>query len=152
MRLEIAYITPRKQRLKSPAAQALLDDFISRTGRYLPTSSAPFDSETSLLTSLDKAATRTSPVLILLDRRGEALTSEGWAERLRRLRDEGTQHLTFAIGPPDGWSTKAWDRAQMRFSLGAITLAHELALIVLAEQLYRAQTILAGHPYHFGHG
>ncbi len=56
-----------------------------------------------------------------------------------------------AIGPADGWSTAARARAGLLLSFGAITLPHELARVVLAEQIYRALTILAGHPYHSGH-
>ncbi len=151
MRIELAYITPRRQRLKSGPTQALLEDYVARAARYIPTQTASFDSEAGLLASLEKAAARTPTTLILLDSRGEALTSEGIATRLERLRDNDAQYVVFAIGPPDGWSSTAWNRAQLRISLGAITLPHELALVVLAEQLYRAQTILAGHPYHSGH-
>ena len=66
-------------------------------------------------------------------------------------RDEGTQHILFAIGPADGWSDAARARAKLLLSLGSLTVAHTLARLVLAEQLYRASTILTGHPYHSGH-
>jgi 23S rRNA (pseudouridine1915-N3)-methyltransferase len=56
-----------------------------------------------------------------------------------------------AIGPADGWSDTARQRADLLLSLGRITLPHQLARVVLAEQVYRAFTILAGHPYHSGH-
>ena len=56
-----------------------------------------------------------------------------------------------AIGPANGWAAAARDAADMRLSLGAMTLPHELAALVLAEQVYRASTILQGHPYHLGH-
>jgi 23S rRNA (pseudouridine1915-N3)-methyltransferase len=151
MRLEIAYITPRRQRLKSAAAQALLDDYMKRAARYEPVQAVAYDSEAALLAALDKAGHRTPVHFVLLDSRGEALTSEAIAERLGRLRDTGIQQVTLAIGPADGWSPAAWTRAGLRLSFGAITLPHELALAVLAEQLYRALTILAGHPYHGGH-
>ncbi len=151
MRIELAYITPRRQRLKSGPLQKLLEDYVERAARYIPTQTACFDSEAALLLSLEKAAARMPATLILLDSRGDALTSEAIAIRLGRLRDSGAQHLVFAVGPADGWSSTAWHRAQLRISLGAITLPHELALVILAEQLYRAQTILAGHPYHSGH-
>ena len=59
--------------------------------------------------------------------------------------------LIFAIGPPNGWSEAATRQAQTMLSLGRMTLPHELARLVLAEQLYRAFTILSGHPYHTGH-
>ena len=63
----------------------------------------------------------------------------------------GAQQIVFAIGPADGWSKDARGRAQLLLSFGPLTLAHALARVVLAEQLYRAFTILAGHPYHAGH-
>ena len=88
---------------------------------------------------------------ILLDSRGQQLSSEDFATRLGRLRDDGNQRIVLAIGPADGWSTEARTRANLLFSLGLITLPHELARVVLAEQFYRALTILAGHPYHSGH-
>ena len=61
------------------------------------------------------------------------------------------EHIVLAIGPADGWSAPARARASLLLSFGPITLPHELARVVLAEQLYRALTILAGHPYHSGH-
>ena len=90
-------------------------------------------------------------MLILLDSRGKQMTSEEFAAQVGRLRDGGTQTLVLAIGPADGWSDVARARAGMTLSLGAITMPHELARAVLAEQIYRALTILAGHPYHSGH-
>jgi 23S rRNA (pseudouridine1915-N3)-methyltransferase len=59
--------------------------------------------------------------------------------------------LVLAIGPADGWSAATRKRANLLLSLGRMTLPHQLARIVLAEQVYRALTILAGHPYHSGH-
>ena len=90
-------------------------------------------------------------MLILCDSRGEPLSSEELAGRLGRLRDSGTQLIVLAIGPADGWSDAARSRAQLTIGFGRITLPHELARVVLAEQIYRALTILAGHPYHSGH-
>lgn len=151
MRIEVAYITPRRQRLKSAPAQALVDEYVKRAGRYAQVHASAYDSESALLSTLDKVAGRSPVTLILLDSRGDALTSEAIAERLGHLRDTGAQHIVFAVGPADGWSAAAWTRAALRLSFGAITLPHELALAVLAEQLYRALSILAGHPYHGGH-
>jgi 23S rRNA (pseudouridine1915-N3)-methyltransferase len=79
------------------------------------------------------------------------MTSEAFAGWLGARRDEGTQHLVFAIGPADGWSEATREHAQLLLSLGLMTLAHALARLVAAEQLYRAFTILSGHPYHAGH-
>jgi 23S rRNA (pseudouridine1915-N3)-methyltransferase len=79
------------------------------------------------------------------------MTSEAFAAWVGQRRDEGAQHLVFAIGPASGWSSSALDRAQLKLSFGPMTMAHALARLVLAEQLYRATTILTGHPYHAGH-
>lgn len=88
---------------------------------------------------------------MLLDARGKALSSEQLAKWLGERRDSGQQMIVFAIGPANGWSDGASGHAQTVLSLGPMTLPHELARLVLTEQLYRAFTILAGHPYHIGH-
>jgi 23S rRNA (pseudouridine1915-N3)-methyltransferase len=59
--------------------------------------------------------------------------------------------MVFAVGPADGWSDASRAKAQLLLSLGPMTMAHSLARLVMAEQLYRAYTILTGHPYHGGH-
>jgi 23S rRNA (pseudouridine1915-N3)-methyltransferase len=86
--------------------------------------------------------------LIALDRTGEALSSEDLAALLAKLRDGGVQGVTFLIGGADGLAAETVSGAAKVLSLGPLTLPHGLARIVLAEQLYRAATILAGHPYH----
>lgn len=85
---------------------------------------------------------------IALDRQGEALSSEAFAALLAKLRDGGVEGLAFVIGGADGLAAQVSAKAAKVMSLGAITLPHGLARIVLAEQIYRAATILAGHPYH----
>ena len=100
---------------------------------------------------MDRLAGRTKPHLILLDSLGKQFTSEELAAYIGKLRDAGQQNLIFAVGPADGWSTAAKSRASLILSFGKITLPHELARTILAEQVYRALTILAGHPYHSGH-
>ena len=88
---------------------------------------------------------------MLCDGGGRLLSSEGFAERLRGLRDAGERVATMAIGPASGWSAAARARADLLLSFGPMTLPHALARVVLAEQVYRAMTILSGHPYHTGH-
>lgn len=87
---------------------------------------------------------------VALDARGKAMTSEAFAAWLGARRDGGTRTVAFLIGGPDGHGARTLKAAQVKLSLGAMTLPHGLARIVLAEQLYRAATILAGHPYHRG--
>jgi len=86
--------------------------------------------------------------LILLDERGKMLGSEDFAGRIERLRDEGQRQLILAIGGPDGHDPRLRDRADLVLALGAMTWPHQIARILVAEQLYRAATILSGHPYH----
>ncbi len=85
---------------------------------------------------------------VVLDRHGDTASTEDFAGWLRQWRDEGTAGIAFAIGGPDGHGESVLQSADKRLSLGRLTLPHGLARIVLAEQLYRVATILAGHPYH----
>jgi 23S rRNA (pseudouridine1915-N3)-methyltransferase len=91
---------------------------------------------------------READFIIALDARGRSLNSEAIARLLAETRDAGTKAAGILMGGPDGLSEAALAAARLRLSLGAITLPHGLARIVLAEQLYRAATILSGHPYH----
>lgn len=86
--------------------------------------------------------------VVALDGRGTALSSEALAERLGRLRDSGTPCVVFVIGGADGLGSAVLARADLVLSLGAMTWPHLLVRTLLAEQLYRADAILAGHPYH----
>jgi 23S rRNA (pseudouridine1915-N3)-methyltransferase len=79
------------------------------------------------------------------------MTSEGFAAWIGERRDQGAREIVFVIGPASGWSDETRRRAQLLLSFGPFTMAHALARLVLAEQIYRACTILAGHPYHSGH-
>ncbi len=148
MRLELASIAPRPG---TGPAQQLLGQYLDRIGHYLPVAAPVYRSEAALLEALGKAKTRAAPVAVLLDARGRQLSSEQLAVLLDTHKQSATQLLVFGIGPADGWSAAARDSAGMLLSLGPMTLPHELARVVLAEQLYRACTILAGHPYHSGH-
>jgi len=85
-----------------------------------------------------------------LDPRGKALTSEEFAARIARERDAGTATLAFAIGGAQGLAEEVLQRAGLKLAFGTLTWPHMLARAMLAEQLYRAQQIIAGHPYHRG--
>jgi 23S rRNA (pseudouridine1915-N3)-methyltransferase len=89
-----------------------------------------------------------SHTLICLDPAGKMLSSEAFARSLAERRDGGAPGLAFAIGAADRLGQAVLDKADQALSLGPMTLPHGLARIVLAEQIYRALTILAGHPYH----
>ena len=86
--------------------------------------------------------------LVALDERGPALNSPDFAARLADERDRGAGDLAFAIGGADGLDPSLRDRADWALSLGAMVWPHALARVMLAEQLYRAATILTGSPYH----
>lgn len=87
-------------------------------------------------------------VVIALDERGRALSSAELAALVGRLRDEGERDLAFVIGGPDGLDDTIRERARLVLGLGRLTWPHQLVRVLLAEQLYRAATILSGHPYH----
>ena len=91
---------------------------------------------------------RDANVCVLLDERGKAVSSQAFADILRSFRDRPASSLAFLVGGPDGHGQSARDAADLVLSLGPMTLPHGLARIVLVEQIYRAITILAGHPYH----
>jgi 23S rRNA (pseudouridine1915-N3)-methyltransferase len=151
MKILLAAIAPRRARLKSEATDRLLADYIDRSSRYLPCASHVFEDEAGFFDWLSRQSGRTPLHTVLLDSRGQQLSSEEFAARLGTLRDGGVQRLVLATGPADGWSPAARGQASLLLSLGRITLPHHLARVVLAEQVYRALTILAGHPYHSGH-
>ncbi len=132
-------------------SQGLADIYLDRIAHYTQVEAKVFRSEATLLDAVERHRARTSPVLVLLDRRGKLISSEEFSTWIGRQRDGGTQQLIFAVGPADGWSETARTQAQLLLSLGAMTLPHELARVVLVEQVYRAFTILAGHPYHSSH-
>ena len=86
--------------------------------------------------------------IVLLDARGKGMTSEDFAEMLGSLRDVGTKDLAFIIGGPDGLSALPGKKPGRSLAFGPQTWPHLLARALLTEQVYRALTILAGHPYH----
>ncbi len=122
--------------------------YLERIQQYEHAEAHDFTSEEALVAGVGKLRARTAPMLALLDFRGRAMSSEELAAWIGRQRDSGVQNLIFAVGPADGWSESARNQADLLLSLGPLTLAHELARVVLAEQVYRAFSILAGHPYH----
>jgi 23S rRNA (pseudouridine1915-N3)-methyltransferase len=87
---------------------------------------------------------------VLLDERGEDLDSAAFTKQLQRWRDQGRSAAVFLIGGPDGVAPNLREDADLCLAFGAATWPHQLVRIMLLEQLYRAVTILAGHPYHRG--
>ena len=139
------------QRSRGDLLGPATDFYLDRIAPYAPVTLTGFRTEEALLASVAKQRARTPAWLVLLDSRGQALSSEELARWLGARRDAGQQSIVFAVGPANGWSEQARKQAQGSLSFGPMTLPHEMARLVLAEQLYRAFTILAGHPYHTGH-
>ena len=150
MKILLSTVSPRRSGPTGPAAE-LLELYLSRSGKFLPCTHRNFGSEKDLLAYADDVTSRTRPALLVTDSQGQQLTSREIASVLGSLQDSGAQQLILAIGPADGWSPVALAKADRVVAFGRITLPHELAAVVAAEQLYRALTIRAGHPYHSGH-
>jgi 23S rRNA (pseudouridine1915-N3)-methyltransferase len=149
MKLRVAWIQARPGKDKLRATQSLTAEYLERLTRYVATETHEMASEAALLALLEKS--RTPPLLILLDSKGQHFSSEELASFLEKHQTQGTQQLFFAVGGADGFSSEIRKRAQLELSLGKMTFPHELARVILLEQLYRAFTILKGHPYHTGH-
>ena len=147
MKLRVVWIG----RTRSSPIQSLTAEYLKRLSRYAGCDAHELASEAALLKLIEKSASRKPPVLVLLDARGRQLTSEEIANFLQYHQEHDTQELLFAVGPADGWSDATRAVASNILSFGKVTLPHELARVVLLEQLYRGFTILKGHPYHGGH-
>ncbi len=141
VKLKVAWIGKTRE----PAISALTADYLKRLSRYAPAEGLELLSEAALLKQADRAT------LVVLDSRGKELSSEELARFLADHQNRGTPMLLFAVGAADGFSAEVRRAAAFQLSLGRMTLAHELARVVLLEQLYRGFTILKGHPYHLGH-
>ncbi len=94
------------------------------------------------------AAMPEKSVLVALDERGDNIDSTAFARHLGRWRDEQVANTIFAIGGADGLSPDLRRKAKLRMAFGAATWPHQMVRVMLLEQIYRAATILAGHPYH----
>jgi len=152
MRLQIIVVG----RLKAGPLQDLAQEYTSRITwklsfreveerRKLPAPALKTREGELLLAAVPKGAT-----LVALDAGGKQLASEAFAARIAAWRDNGAADLSFLIGGADGIAEPVLTRADFVLSLGAMIWPHLLARIMLLEQLYRAQQILAGHPYHRG--
>ena len=147
MKLTVAWIGKRK----SPAIQSLTDEYLKRLRQYAETEGVSLKDEPALLKLCGRDGRGTRRWLVLLDSRGKQLSSEELAKFLGDHQDKNPVPLVFAIGAADGFSETARQQADFTLSLGKMTVAHELARVLLLEQLYRGFTILKGHPYHLGH-
>lgn len=153
MKIKIAWIGKTKE----PAIQSLTDEYLKRISRYVQVEGIVLRDEAALLELCGRSPARrgkaagAKSMLVLLDARGKQFSSEEFARFLGEYQERNPLPLVFAVGPADGFSEACKAAAQQTISLGKITLAHELARVVLLEQIYRGFTILKGHPYHYGH-
>jgi 23S rRNA (pseudouridine1915-N3)-methyltransferase len=156
VKIKIAWVGKTKE----PAIQALTDEYLKRIARYTPVEGLTLRDEEAILDLAGHSSGASAKVgkrnsgkstLVLMDSRGKQFSSEEFAHFLGEYQDRNPLPLVFAVGPADGFSDGTRAAAQHTISLGKLTLAHELARVVLLEQLYRAFTILKGHPYHSGH-
>jgi 23S rRNA (pseudouridine1915-N3)-methyltransferase len=154
VKIKIAWVGKTKE----PAIQSLSDEYLKRISRYVPVEGLALRDEAALLQMCGRSApgkaskaAGAKSTLVLMDSRGKQFSSEEFARFLGDYQDRNPLPLVLAIGPADGFSETARGAAQQTISLGKMTLAHELARVVLLEQVYRAFTILKGHPYHSGH-
>lgn len=151
MEIQLSRVEGRRLGAQAQPETALLREYAKRLGRFCRWRQDVYPTEAALLADVSHSAGRTRPLLVLLDGRGRQMSSEALAAWLGQQQDEGRQKMVFAIGPADGWTAAARDQADRLLSLGPMTLPHGLAAVVLAEQIYRAFTILKGLPYHLGH-
>lgn len=145
-------------RLRTGPERVLVDDYLDRlgkTGRALglgPVSEHEVeDKRGGGMAAEGELLSRAIPagsVLCILDERGQRLTSPEFAAQLAKWRDNGRQDAAFVIGGADGIDPALRARADLAISFGAMVWPHMLVRVMLAEQLYRAATILAGSPYH----
>jgi 23S rRNA (pseudouridine1915-N3)-methyltransferase len=142
MKIKVAWIGKTKE----PAIESLTAEYLKRISRFAEVTGVSLRDEAAVL-SLAKAERHK---LLLLDSRGKQFSSEELAQFLDREQVNAIP-LLFAIGGSDGFSEEARRQAAFTLSLGKMTLPHELARVVLVEQIYRAFTILKNHPYHLGH-
>jgi 23S rRNA (pseudouridine1915-N3)-methyltransferase len=157
MRLTIAAVG----RLKEDAEQTLVARYIKRLSSARATGLGPLKDievpESRAGSSGERKADEAArllkiagdaDVIVVLDERGKMLSSTDFARFVGRWKDDGRRHAAFLIGGPDGHGDAARHAAHLMLSLSPMTLPHGIARAVLAEQLYRAATILSGHPYH----
>jgi Uncharacterized conserved protein len=151
VKIKVAWIGKTKE----PAIDSLTAEYLKRISRYTEIESVGLKDESQLVPLANGSANKKSSnkdryKLILLDSRGRQISSAELAEFVDR-EQLAAQPLLFAIGGSDGFSPETRQAAYASISFGKMTLPHELARVVLLEQLYRAFTILKNHPYHLGH-
>jgi len=142
MKIKVAWVG----KTKAAEIQRLSDEYVKRISRYAEIEGVTVKDEAAILA----IAAGSRCKLVPLDSRGKQYSSEEFAVFLEREQVNAVP-LLFAIGGSDGFGDEVRKKAGFVWSLGKLTLPHELARVVMLEQIYRAFTILRGHPYHVGH-
>lgn len=132
-------------KLKQPGLEALVEDYQRRARALLPIELVTLRSATQLR---ERVEAGDAGARVVLDERGEQITSETLAAWLSDWRERGVRQIDFLIGDAHGFDEHDRRAADRVLALSRLTLPHRLAQVLLVEQLYRAGTILAGHPYH----
>jgi len=130
---------------RRPELRTLVDDYVERVRRYAEMEVTELRDESPA--SLKKLKIDPAAVVVLLDAAGTQFTSQTFARWLGDLRDRGVRELCFYCGAAEGFPEGLSRGKAQRISLSTLTMPHEFARVVLAEQIYRAFAILAGHPY-----
>jgi 23S rRNA (pseudouridine1915-N3)-methyltransferase len=125
--------------------RALVDDYVARIARFVEVEVAELREDSSA--SFRKLRLDSAATVVLLDDAGKYQTSAQFAKWLGEARDRGAREIVFLCGAADGFPDALRRRATQKLSLSSLTFSHELARVMLAEQIYRALAILAGHPY-----
>ena len=144
--------------IKSGPERVLIDDYLNRASVVGRNIGIPNISESAVdirsaksrgvETNTILSVTKPGDVLVVLDKRGKALTSRQIAKQIANWRDDGISTLVFAIGGADGFEPSALPSSAVKWQLGKIVWPHKLVRVMITEQIYRALSILAGTPYH----
>ncbi|MET1028476.1 MAG: 23S rRNA (pseudouridine(1915)-N(3))-methyltransferase RlmH [Dongiaceae bacterium] len=140
---EVALIEDYRQRLTWPLTVQEVEE-----KRPLPAPALKKRESELLLAALAPGGKSGKQAVVVLDERGRSVTSREFAAKLAGWRDSGVAEVVFLIGGADGHDETVREKADFLLSLGIMTWPHQLVRVLLTEQIYRAQQILAGHPYH----
>lgn len=152
-------------KLKAPGIRETVDYYVRNTRAFTPTEEIELkalpvpdkspatrsliqEKEAALLTEKLHSVLSSRGVFFLLDETGKPGTTQDWAKSLRTLEEGSIPEVAFCVGSSLGFSTDMRGKARGLFSFGPQTLSHEIARLVLAEQVYRSFSVLRGHPYH----
>jgi 23S rRNA (pseudouridine1915-N3)-methyltransferase len=141
MRIQLLFLGKTRR----PEIRALVDDYTARIRRFAEIEIRELRPESAA--SLKRVDAGAGSAVVLLDAEGKRFSSEQFAEWIGSCRDRGEREIVFLCGAAEGFPEALAKRASLRISLSPLTFSHELARVMLAEQIYRAFAILSGHPY-----